>query len=189
MVYGSPQKLEIVETIFDDLASSSDNFEIFVRKHYTAFCYEGSYEPQIHEACLKDAHAAFCRDKENMPNSLPDSSSTPDHFKMAGVLVYWLRRFAPVYELRSLNLGYPSTEDLRELLEKYPSELLAFEFGFAICHYFESEKEGNSTAMPAIDANSLDFYKTICYMMKFKNMSPHSLGAVYRALYVPLLPQ
>ena len=44
----------------------------------------------------------------------------------------------------------------------------------------DSKHAGN----PAVDAN---FYKIICHMMKFKNISSHSLGAIYKALYVPLL--
>ncbi len=185
MAYERAEKLEITETIFDDMAKNPEEFERHTRKFYTFFCRPCGYEPRLLDARLLDAYVAFRRDKKHMSNSLPDKNSVPDHFKIAGVLVYWLRRFAPVSDLRDLSSTREASEDLMELLKKYPSEILAFGFGLSICNYFESEKKYNPVGKPSVDAN---FYNIICYMMKFKNISPHSLGAIYRALYVPLLP-
>ncbi len=187
MVDQHPQ-LNITKNIFKDLARSQKFFDRQIKMYYTYFCRSGSYEPLLIDARLQDAYVAFRRDKKHMSNSLPDKKSPPDHFKMVGVLVYWLRRFAPVCDLRDLGTTSNMPKELVELLKEYPSELLAFVLGMSICYGFESEKIDNPNGAPAINANNYDFYKMICYMMKFKNISPHSLGVVYKALYIPIMP-
>lgn len=181
-----PERWEPTPEIFDNLAYSCGEFSAMVRKHYTYVCCAGGYEPVVNDARLEDAFVSYQRDKKHAPKSMPGGGA-PDHFKLGGILAYWLRRFAPVYDLRDLNMAYaPKNPIFSELLKKYPSELLAFDMGLAVCDFFESNKIGGKTGKPAVHENDFDYYKAVCCVMKFKNMSPHSMGMIYRSLYVPL---
>ncbi len=87
--------------------------------------------------------------------------------------------------MHKLDIVSSMPEELVEFLKKYPTKLLAFEFGLSICDYFN---EGKPVARQVVDANNYDLYKRICYI-DFGDTWSHSPGMIYRALYVPLLPQ
>lgn len=185
MGYSRPEAPEITPEIFDDMAGSKKIFASHIRKHYVALCYGGGYEPRFNEGRLDDAWVSFQRDKKHAARSMPDGGA-PDHFKLSGILAYWLRRFAPVYDLRDLSMVRFAPATLADLFKKYPSELPAFDLGVSVCDFFERRKKTNPAGGPAIEENDFDYYKAMCYVMKFKSLSPHSMGMIYRSLYVPV---
>ena len=185
MTFSRPCPPEITPELFENLSRSLDDFSQHVRKHYTVLCFAGGCEPVFSDGRLEDAWVAFQRDKKHATNSMPDNGN-PDHFKLSGVLAYWLRRFAPVYDLRDLSMVRDAPPTLVELLKKYPSELPAFDLGLSACSFFEQCKKGQPAGAPAVEANNFDYYKAMCYVMKFKSLSPHSMGMIFRSLYVPL---
>ena len=69
---------------------------------------------------------------------------------------------------------------------QYGSEALAFDLGISICVFFEIHQKGNHNRM--VPDFSSDYVKAISYFMKFKNISPHSMGMIFRSLFVPLKP-
>ena len=188
MTFSRPKFLDITRDIFDDLAGTREIFAKKIRQHYIALYFGGGYEPTLDPGRMEDAWVAFQRDKKHAPNSMPDNSYSPDHFKLSGILVYWLRRFAPVYDVRDLSAVRDAPPVLSELLKKYPSELPAFDLGMSICSYFENPGKLRPDTAPDITKNDYDYYKTICYVMKFKSLSPHSMGMIYRSLFVPIVP-
>lgn len=188
-VRSRPQTWEVTQTIFDELSAKDPKiFREKVSQHYTYLFAKGGYEPVMQERRLDDAWGAFCHDKKHASDSLHSKSKNEaDHFKLSGILAYWLRRCAPVYDLRVLHGGYKSDPFLEELLNRYPSEFPAFNLGLYICSSFQTEQIGNpSSDVPDIEENNFDYYKDICFLLKRKNLSPHSLGMIYRSLFVPL---
>lgn len=183
-----PETLEFTRDIFEDIAEDSEVFCERITQHYTYLFAKGGYMPIIQEKHLYDAWDAFCHDKNHAADSLhPESKGKPDHFKLSGILAYWLRRSTPVCGLRNLNLVHQKYPIFQELLKKYPSELSAFDMGLFICSRFETERVDNSSSyVPAIEANNFDYYRDICFLLKRKSLSPHSLGMIYRSLFVPL---
>lgn len=68
-------------------------------------------------------------------------------------------------------------------------DFAVFDFGLTICHFFEHQKKQNPSGAPAIGGNDgFSYHESICYVMEFKNLSPHSMGMIYRSLYVPVNP-
>lgn len=186
--FSRPQTPEIAHEIFDEMADSGDGFAAHVRRHYAHLCFYCGYEPVLSPSRVDDAWISFRRDKKHAAHSMPGGGA-PDHFKLCGILVYWLRRFAPVYDLRDLNMAYRAHPALSELLKKYPSELPAFDFGMTVCDFFERHRKENASGVPAVgECDNFDYHESVCYLMKFKNLSPHSLGMIYRSLYVPVGP-
>ena len=78
---------------------------------------------------------------------------------------------------------YPKEQQLRDILDPYGSEYLAFDLGFQICLHYElnrSDKDSTRVSIPITE----EFIIDICHMLKFKNVSPHSVHMIYRALFL-----
>lgn len=182
---------KVKNTIFEDLAKDSKTFSQQVTVHYHYLFAIGGYGPYLNDARLFDAWDAYRHDRKHALDSLPKGNKEPDNFKSSGILAYWLRRTAPVYDLRyPFGAKEPSVSDsttlmTRELIEAFPSEFAAFNFGMYICSSFQTENKKNPT-VPAIEDNNYNYYWDICYLLKRKSLSPHSLGMIYRSLFVPL---
>ena len=158
-------------------------FNRFVRQQYTYTAYKAGLEPcVISEARLSDAWQQFRFDRKHYRKSLPNNNM-PNHFKLSGTLAFWLRRTAPVYGFRDLN-RVKYDEGLRELLEKFGAEYLAFDLGLSICEFFENNQAGREKKL--VPDFPPDFYETVTYFMKFKNLSPHAMGIIYRSLFIPM---
>ncbi len=162
----------------------ADEFIKFVRRQYFFIARKGGLEPFISDPRLSDAWQAFRFDRRHYRNSLQTDSS-PDHFKLSGMLAYWLRRTAPVYDFKSIVVP-DANKHLRGLLQKQGSECLAFELGLSICEFFVRDGGDGVKMVPDISA---DYWETVTYFMKFKNLSPHAMGIIYRSLFVPLTPK
>ncbi len=178
-----PPKLEITETIFDDMAADRDEFKRIVMQYYTYFCYLCGYKPLINDFKLKLMHDHFKR--------LLAEDSISDHFEIAGALFNSLWRWGyevKVSDFEELNIVSKMPKELVELLKEHPIQLPAFEFGLSICDYFELE-EGEPIVRPAVDANNYDFYKKIfCINLEFNLSEAQLYGRIYRALYTPTSP-
>lgn len=178
--------LNITGTIFSELGCESNHYEdLFankVRKHYRWLCNAAACEPLFDEtddSRLKDAYVMFRRDKGVAEQEDWGKNNDPDCFELSGILAYWLGRFTPVIDLREKNAGYSRDDKLYDALKMYPSEFLAFNFGLTICHSLISEEE--TPALPSSDY--ISYTQTVCYMMRFKSISPHALGLIYRSLF------
>ena len=162
---------------------------------------EADLEPKLDEEELFAAYKGWLHDMTRIPNDSmfndDDSETenvTPDHFKSAGILAYWLRRFPPVYNLastqrdgRNINVGddlssrWHRKGPLRNFLLDYHQVYLSFDMGFCLCDFFESYQEENPSKEEKI--LSWEYLKTVCYFLKYKNVSPHALILIYKSLW------
>ena len=64
----------------------------------------------------------------------------------------------------------------------YSAEYLAFELGLRICRFFSEYGEIDKVAIPD---PSPDYFKAVCYFLKYKQVSPHALVIIYESLFAP----
>lgn len=95
-------------------------------------------------------------------------------------------------ELRDTKL--PSGMSLAELLENrkrvfaYGNELFAFTFGFYLAKRYEQQRLKEAGISAEIAMPPLDFVEDICYLFKFKSVSPHAVDLIYRSLLMVRRP-
>lgn len=147
--------------------------------------------PRISLPRLVEIWHAWRDDMRRVEDREPQLNNGLDHFKRAGHLAFWIRRFTPVVELvdTTMNLGdaegYPLTfaeEGFRALLFGYLNEYLAFDLGYLICGYHEIARHGGSARASELKLDD-NYYWQLCHALKFKTVSPHALAAVYRSLF------
>jgi hypothetical protein len=121
-----------------------------------------------------------------------DGKTTPDHFKHAGYLCFWLRRRI-VLEKITLLPGAPSEAHPEKFFLKYGSELCAFFAGFWLCISFEfsSELEQLENIVETLHQYEIPkaFTEDVCKLLRHKEVSPHALYLIYRALFTSLRPK
>lgn len=64
----------------------------------------------------------------------------------------------------------------------YGNELLAFTFGFSLAKAYEEQKQKERGLSHKVALPTGAFTEDLCYFLKFKNVSPHSIDLIYRAL-------
>lgn len=139
------------------------------------------YSPHL----LHDAWQSFKWDLDRLDGNMPDSK--PDHFKICGLAAYWLRRHSPIidFEEDRVKITRDATvKEWRGIFEKYDRVFLPFAFGYRICYFFESNKETDDGKEPRLPVLDTKYIEAQCYVMKYKNISPHAMGMVYRALFL-----
>ena len=164
---------------FFDVIRDEGEFREFALRGYAYDAKIGLLKPKFLAGMMHDVYQCYKKDTERLDHNMPTS---PDHFKCAGFIAYWLRRHPPVYKFQEMTGELSDKQEkVRELILKYGNVLLAFSYGYQICLFFEqgSSKSANPK-MPQLDLN---YIESICYLMKYKNVSPHSLGFIYRSLF------
>ena len=154
-----------------------DNFKQFVHREYED---EAGFEVDLSDAKLGDAHRLYLSDIALVEQGM---KTPPSHFTHSGFLVYWLHRLNPVAneEFGDSKKYRPSSQKkARDFLVNYGHAYLAFGLGFGICLYFEREAAGKRP-LPNPDSNYL---KAACHLMKYKSISPHAIGFIYRSLFL-----
>lgn len=143
---------------------------------------------------LVEAQGAWQNDLSRVGAHEPNLEDGLDHFKQCGHLAFWIRRMSPLIEAADLTQnaadppGYDVSEgeqEFRNLLFAYANEYLAFDLGFQICKYYESNKAGAPEASARAKALVLDhdYYKTMCHFLKYKTVSPHAMFLIYKSLF------
>ncbi len=144
--------------------------------------YEASLaclEPLFSRNFMKDAYQCYKGDIERLDGNM---KTNPDHFKCAGCLAYWLRRHAPVYKFKENEetMLSPEQQELRSMITDYGNAYLAFMLGYKACKFFQE----NDIKKPKLPGNlDKNYLETICYLMKYKSISPHAMGMIYRSLF------
>ncbi|HWY62734.1 MAG TPA: hypothetical protein VNW15_12610 [Rhizomicrobium sp.] len=165
-----------------------DKFKDLFERHAKSVTRPMLLKPIFSLARERDAHYAWREDLTRVEARERKLTEGLDHFKQSAHLAYWLRRQAPIveyedwakYEEGGLALG---EEETREFIAKYGTELVAFDFGFKICAYYEEERsDGKKKQPPKL---SMSYLEDVCYMLKFKHVSPHSLYLIYRSIFSP----
>jgi len=167
----------------DTSRESSDGFFVkFVNHNYNKFSREYGCAVTIHRRRTIDARDIWLDDCRRALEKLHTSTEI-DEFKTAGFLAYWLRRRCVVDNVAPTLrvVGTPPTNTEIEFI-KYANEICAFDLGFHFCIRFQ--------ALDAADARRIRldhaFIRESAAFMSTKNVSPHSLYLIYRALFTSI---
>lgn len=175
--------LPICDSVLQNI-ENEDEFNTFIAGEIKYLASLAALEPQFSDSKMHDAYQTWKKDVKRLANdSMPKGNNSPDHFKKAGVLAYWLRRFSPVigYESKRADIGLRQEEkEFRNFLRDYGETFFAFDIGFQICKFFERNKVNGDSHIPKINPNYL---YTACYFLKYKNVSPHALTLIYKSLF------
>ena len=174
---------EFDEDFFKNVEDEQKGNHFFHEHIQTEYEYESGQAclfPVVSGSALEDVYACYMDDLKRLDSKM---ATDPDHFKRAGIMAYWLRRHNPVFKFQKGDGPPPikpsKNQDLdhvTDLLIEYGHVYLAFAAGYKICAFFESER----SVIPEPDKNYID---GICYLMKYKSISPHALGFIYRSLF------
>jgi len=182
---GSPRGVaSISPDVFDKLVQQDEFYKFINLYHANFFARLGLRPVMASENRIANACDAFVGEAKRFRGSLPPDSVTPDHFKLSGALVYWLRRFGVVYGLQHQVVSEQPDEDIRLLALEYECELPAYTLGLDLCKFFEhgaSDEEYRDVNKPRI---TMSYLRSVCYLMRFKSLSPHAMGMIYRSLFI-----
>lgn len=159
-----------------------------------------SFSKEIaHKACLSPisskprlhtAHYAWREDLSRVEDRESNLGRGLDHFKQCGHLAYWIRRTSPIIEYVDLSALwedpeelYPDEVELRDFIYEYGDQFIAFDLGFQICQYYEFERTDRKEEMRQPQMTK-DVLHDICHVLKFKNVSPHSIALIYRSIFI-----
>ena len=172
-----------IECAIFDKIKNQDKFGDLVVREFDADTSYVSLKLQYSADLLHDAYQSYKWDIERLNENMPDST-TPDHFKLSGYLAYWLRRNSPIVGWENIKREKPLSpeeEKFREFLFEYGRVYLPFLLGYRICWFFEDNRKDRDSKLPGfLDQN---YVNIACYFMRYKNVSPHALGLVYRSLF------
>ena len=179
--------IEIATSDLVKIDGDSAHFVAFIRR-FANDCFDPArLLPIFSEPRLIDAHREWVRDLKRIGDHEPELSDGLNHYKRCGHLAFWVRRASPVVEANdfegNMTDPLPMTDrqkKFRKFLEGYSNEYLAFELGFQFCLRFEIEQKSPRAGLRIDD----DYIRTICYFMKFKNVSPPSMSLIYKSLFV-----
>ena len=159
--------------------SQVKGFLELIAQQYEDVCRAFYLKPQLSQPRMREAFESWHHDIMRLPrDSMNHGDQKPDHFKLSGSLAYWLRRSPPLIELESKEFDWD--DPCAQIFVKYSDTYLAFDLGFRLCDYYETHKKNNPTQPKIL---SLEYLQSVCYMLKFKNVSPHALILIYRSLY------
>ena len=170
-----------------DRLQDEDKFCRIVVDTFGELCGLARLTPEFEPDLMHDAWEAFNWDTQRLVTNMSSKSPEPvepDHFKICGFAAYWLRRHSPVSVLME-DKGLKVTKDevikeWRRLFGSYSRALLAFYFGYRICYFYETRGESDSVSPRKPDSA---YIEAICYVMKYKSLSPHAMGMIYRSLF------
>ena len=165
--------------IFDKLRKK-EWFQNFVYQEFKYEAAKAGLKPKFSSDLLHDAWQSYIWDIERPDGNMP---TVPDHFKHCGYLAYWLQRHSPVTGWEAVRDAHKITKEedaARDLIFSAGRAYHAFSLGYRICFFFEQNKESEIRLPRPINA---DYIRHISYYMKYKNVSPHAMGLVYRSLF------
>lgn len=157
-------------------------FSRFVLSEFEYEASQGALKPICVPDLMHDAYQSYLWDIERLDGNMPRSSS-PNHFKSCGYLAYWLRRNSPIMMWEETEKKENLSDEqkfYRDVTFELGRAYHAFKLGYGICRHFEMHQGSSSKSQFLID---MDYIKTICYLMKYKNVSPHAMGVIYRSLF------
>ena len=176
-----PDSPYIHQDTLDNICANENKFGELV---YCEFDRDAEYallEPNYSDDMLHDAYQSYVWDVKRLKGNM---GSKPDHFKVCGFLAYWLRRNSPVIgwnEIEQDGEINASIHKGRELIYEYGRAHHAFMIGYRICYFFERNKKTQNQFIntPPDEA----YLRTVYYVMKYKHVSPHAMGLMYRSLF------
>jgi hypothetical protein len=202
----------------DDLFSSISNldkepvFKSFVSEQYRQIAATYGCEIEIDEVrSLRQAYTRFRQIFGSFQSALPPDRKNPNQFKIAAALCFCLRRARPVRAIHFSRLDSLSDDEFEvtpdgafqlprgsaeELFFNFADEVLAFELGLRVAHYFEAQAymaDVANDSIPTLDLvrvlqsvqPRLDpgYQRDIYIVLRDHAVSPFVLIVLYEALF------
>ncbi len=76
----------------------------------------------------------------------------------------------------------PEAEKAREFFNDYIHEYLAFNIGYHVSLFYVINSKDSDRKIPHIINAS--YLNDVCYLMKYKSISPHAMNMIYRSLFL-----
>lgn len=116
-----------------------------------------------------------------------DGDGTPDHFKQAGFLCFWLRRRI----ILAVNHPAPQTDNPSErqsFFIRHGNEVCAFLIAFKLCAFYQAPGQSGVDRVKFLQSIRPDpnFLHDVAVLLFHKNVSPHALYLILRALFNPI---
>ena len=169
------EMLPITGDIFRKI-ENYDEFGQFVSDEFCRHAEKAFFIPQLCGNLLEEAHHCYMKDIDRM--------EAPDYFELCGCLAYWLRRNNPVIEWDETKTKFQLNKEektYRNFLFDCGRQYHAFYLGYTMCLALEHQRNPSSAKpLPQIDEN---YIRAACHLMKYKNISPHAMGFIYRSLF------
>ncbi len=144
--------------------------------------------PRFSAQRLHEAYGAWLNDLDRVEKREQKLVNGLYHFKLAGHLAFWLRRFSPIIGQECQLAGTEPTEaqsSWRDMLFSYSNEFTAFMLGYNICLLYERHRgdlyDNHRAHTVELDNHFLDM---ACHFLKYKSTSPHAMTMIYKALFV-----
>ncbi len=164
--------------------------DTFINEVFSEFC--GACEEvnlTFHWNRGKALEAFFLWEKDVALIPLRDEEiEEPCHLKHAAFLIYWLRRCSPVNEFVYEAADF---DENIEFMLKYGREFLAFDIGYRAAQVYERGINGRDLPEHAFSLSSFDtsidsndFIMTVTQVLKTKNVSPHAIYLVLKAVFL-----
>jgi hypothetical protein len=174
-----------LKAVQDDGADFARFFAEFAERTFA----QAGLKPTLSIQRLDEAHGAWCNDLRRVEDREKNLTDGLDHYKQAGHLAFWLRRFCPVIDsICMLNGATPNVEQesWRGYLYSYSNEHLAFLLGFNICRFYEKFRSNRYDAPRAFEVKvNGEYLTTICHFLKYKTVSPHAMTMIYKSIFLP----
>ena len=179
-----PNSPYIHRDTLNNIHTDEKKFGEFVYLEFDKDAEYAALNPQYSRDLVHDAHQSYVWDVNRLEDNMKTS---PDHFKICGYLAYWLRRNSPVIRWNETAPHHRIDEDTRkarELIFEFGRSFHAFMIGYRVCWFFERNKQAALPAARLLPAINGDYIRVVCYAMKYKNVSPHAMGLIYRSLFL-----
>lgn len=182
----------LIYTLDDPLHEIQNNLSVFkdvVCSHLEFLLNPYQLVGDISVARINEAHHYLTRDIARISRN-DFNGGRPDHFKQAGHICYWIRRTRPVTDL-AVHLYSTKTDlspedayaDEYRLFFNYINDYLAFDLGFHLVLFYHLYNKKNPLKINAKMFPSWDFIECTSHFLNAKNVSPHAMYLIYKALF------
>lgn len=172
-----------LQAIHDDGFQFAQLFAWYVEQAFAV----AALKPKISVQRLYEAHGAWKNDLDRVGKHEKKLTDGLDHFKQAGHLAFWIRRFCPIIEAScALNGDTPTAEQQaeREFLYSYSNEYIAFVLGYNICRFYEIFRTDVNDYPRAKELKlTRGYVEMACHFLKYKTASPHALTMAYKSMF------
>ncbi|WP_298362532.1 hypothetical protein [uncultured Litoreibacter sp.] len=151
------------------------------------------FEIELHPTRIQEAQDLWIEDIQSLTldKKIGGETVRACEYKQSSFLTYWLRRRLVVYSVSPKN---PGDRDFDTLFKEYPSEYVALSIGLKLAafHRFASAPNFHGDALAEISDKGDDMLFSLMHdalvLLHHKNVSPHALYLVFKALYTRMPP-
>lgn len=197
---GSKENYSLLQDGIIERLEDADFFIQCMSRNYAILADKWDCWVSLGSRRFREAHNFWREDVDRVKREdMPAETKQLDHFKHASYIAFWLRRMLPIYFTNARPFDSKTAVNKENVGEffKYGNEIIALLIGFQICLFYESsrvvEHEKGITPIYPDRAAYLRGFKfphallhDFATVLKHKNISPHSLYLMYKALFTEM---